>query len=705
MILCPKCNKELEDGTKFCYACGTPVAEAAPVEEPTPVEEAAPVEETTPVEEAAPVEEPEPAVQPTPAQAVPKENPLNGILEKLKAVPAKIWAIGGGAVVAVILIFVILVSLLGGASKANYAVYIKDDELHINLLKGRESIEITSDFTGDYNALELYEYAAMYTQVTPDEKTVIFPDKFDSSDDSFSLYYRSAKKEKAEAEKIASNIEDYTLSDDGKRIIYMNDNGLYEYNFKDSEKIDSDAYRYWTTDDCKKILYQTSDGDLYIKKFGKDDEEKLEKEVNVCAVSDDLSTVIFTKEDKLYIKEGTKDKEKIDSDVEGVIKGYDGGEVYYVKSEYTTTTLDKYVIDDMADEDAAMVEPEYPYSSDFYPPYPYSWDWNTYEEYAGCATRDEAYALYEQLYDAAEEAYDAAYDAYWEAEELWDKKEDRDYLRERMAEWEVETTKNSLYYFDGKETVLVAEDFTYDSYAFDFSASDQDPAMAILVEEAGEVSKLKLSEVDSIYDAEDAVEDMLEASATAAIVKGGKLIMLDAEGDCEIELSADGKSVYYFTDIDDEYGTLNKANVSNGKSQKVDKDVYTGYVLTFEDGDVLYFKDMSDDYDSAELYINGKSVADDVYYRSVRSVDNADKIYYMTDVSSEDGTLYYYNGKEHKISGDVYPAIAVTEDGGVLYFEDYDTDSEEGDLYYSVKGKEGKLVDDDVTVVASPYMY
>ena len=53
MITCPKCNKELPDGTKFCSGCGsnvtsTPVVEETPAVE-TPVAET-PVAETPVVE-------------------------------------------------------------------------------------------------------------------------------------------------------------------------------------------------------------------------------------------------------------------------------------------------------------------------------------------------------------------------------------------------------------------------------------------------------------------------------------------------------------------------------------------------------------------------------------------------------------------------------------------------------------------------------
>ena len=34
MIVCPKCGKELADGTKFCSKCGASLVDVKPAEEP-----------------------------------------------------------------------------------------------------------------------------------------------------------------------------------------------------------------------------------------------------------------------------------------------------------------------------------------------------------------------------------------------------------------------------------------------------------------------------------------------------------------------------------------------------------------------------------------------------------------------------------------------------------------------------------------------
>ena len=451
MITCPKCNKELADGTKFCSECGsevtsTPVVEETPVAEETPVVEEAPVVEST-------------------TDANNATSPED-ILAKAKQLPVKLIATVVGVVVVVLLGISLLSGLFKGNDQPEYVVYLKGDQLHLSLLGGKEGIEITKDLAEDYSTSsilsELYEINNLI-HLTSDKKTVIYPDKF--SGDGFTLYHRNAKNAKAEAVKIDSDIESYRVSENDKTIVYLTDDGkLYSYNFKDSEKLASDVYYFSMSDDAKTILYVDDDYTIYLLKNG--EEEKIAKDATIEGFTEDFKTIFYTKDGKLYIKNGSKDEVKIDSDVYDVIATYDNGAAYFIKSDNKTVTLMDYVNDDMAEADANMVEPEYPNYEDFYPEYPYSWDWMEIEEYANCTSYDEAYDLYLELYEAADAAYDTAYDAYWDAWYVYDEKANRDYLRESLASYEIEVNSYTLYYYDGKESIEIAKDFTHSNFFF-----------------------------------------------------------------------------------------------------------------------------------------------------------------------------------------------------------------------------------------------
>lgn len=75
-MFCTKCGKELDDGSKFCYYCGQPLASVSPVFPKAPVPPPAPVRPQSPVPAPVPVfqaQQPNPqAMPPAPAQTPPQ---------------------------------------------------------------------------------------------------------------------------------------------------------------------------------------------------------------------------------------------------------------------------------------------------------------------------------------------------------------------------------------------------------------------------------------------------------------------------------------------------------------------------------------------------------------------------------------------------------------------------------------------------------
>ena len=93
----------------------------------------------------------------------------------------------------------------------------------------------------------------------------------------------------------------------------------------------------------------------------KADKKKLDSDISyLCAYSDDLQTIIYEKDDNLYVVKDLGEKEKIASDVDGVnVHDINGNfQIYYVK-ESDETSLSAYdlIKDDYLSQDQNITEP------------------------------------------------------------------------------------------------------------------------------------------------------------------------------------------------------------------------------------------------------------------------------------------------------------------------------------------------------------
>lgn len=313
MIVCPKCGKELEDGTKVCDACGEPM--------------------------------------PEPKTAGSLKEQLNPIVSKLAGIPKQtLLLIGGLGVIAVILVIVAL-SLIIGSSAPDYGLYIKDKEIFYTDFSKNGNLQMTSRFDNsgslDNDDFAYSSSALGYTaMLSEDGKYLFFPDRLDEDiDDGMSLYYRNVEKPKKEAVKIDSDIVLYQVNEKATLVTYMKKDGseyiLYQYNMKkdDKQKIDSDVEYFVASDNGKRVIYTNGENSVYL--WNGKDKEKLENEIDrLSYITEDLKTIYFVKENTLYKKTGTKEKVKLVSDVDSVLKIYESGEVYFRKAAENKETFE-----------------------------------------------------------------------------------------------------------------------------------------------------------------------------------------------------------------------------------------------------------------------------------------------------------------------------------------------------------------------------
>ena len=627
MIICPKCGKELEDGTRFCDDCGAQVFETIFCPN---------CGEQTSTEF--------PFCQKCGAalQEEPAEKKGDSIFSKLMKNKAVLF---GGIGVIAILVIVLIASLAGGgggskgsASRANYSFYIKDSEISFTKFSKGDSMEITGRLDND-NSHSNYEMSSLargigpYVVLCSDGKTVFYPDRIE--DGGFSLYYRNIAKTGEEPTRVDTGVTAYYVTDKGDQVFYLKDGALYQNDLKEKNKVANDVRNFAVSADAKKVLYRADDGSLYIW-TGAGEKEKISSGVDsIEKYKDDLSVIYYMKEDSLY-KYEKGENEKIASGVYRLIRVFDSGEAYYIKSEEEEIELMDYVTDDMPDDD---------YSANSMRAYLESMPINhtvlTLYYYDGSASTKVSDSLTGVASAVASERAVIAVSVY-------DSSEVR---KIRLSE--VDNPYNDVYekvysalYSDRVYSIVVGPDMT---------SFDQNEIYNLVISKDGN-TVLFLDDVSS--DGDEA--DLYQISIKGGDVGKPSLYDTDISTNRNNGLLSDG-SLFYFKDVKNDKGELYIDKVS------VDFDVYCYNVNTnyYEDSKMLfYYVDYNSDHGGTlKMYKGGSStkIADDVVDFVVV---NGDDILYLYDFSTKyyTGTLYLHDGKQAtKIDDDVSGIIRICD--------------------------------------------
>lgn len=787
-MICPKCQKEVLPGVKFCGECGTPM----PVEEVKPVEV---VEEPTVVvaapeittvycpkcaqvnglndrfcmkcgnnlEGVAPSNVP-PVIEEKPSafdqvaelakkgakeakkaaekaakeakkaadKAAEKAKELSEDMpEKTKGIPKPVLFAGlGVAAVALIVIAILVLGAIFGGGNDSYAMYVKDMEILYTDFSKDGPKEVTTRLVddGDVDEYDManrgYEYIlSMFVAIRNDGNRVFYPDKIG---DSMDLYYRDLDKPKKEPVKIDSDISYYAVDDAGKQMVYLKgeDGNLYVSDLEEKEKLASNVEYFYITDDMKTVLYRDDEFNIYKVDVKSGEKEKVVGDIDSLKyVSEDLDLIYYIKDDNLYKQPVGGDREKIASDVNYVVRITEDGEVYYVTAETYEVNMMDYVNDDMAATDAGIFEPEYPdYPS--YPSKPYSWRYDSTEEYeAAYAQYELDCAAYEEECARLEAEYDEAYDRYWE-------KEDREWLRGQLSEYVQEMTDYTLHYYNGSDSVELLPNLS-SKYAYTSAAEADVFIMSAYSPE--EIAKVKLSDLESAYDVVMMVQEARAAGQSYYIVEGESLVKVELEDISNPVLSDDGKTLYYMVrytetekgsnsydsdapaaEYEEDYepeevivmkdeADLFEVSIKKGalgESKQVDDDVYYAYLQILSDGKLMYYKNVDDGEEKGDLFVDGKEVDYDVAMYDVYESEEMGGLVFFTDWNEEKeyGTMKFYDGKESKKLEDDVHRFAITPAGDLYYLYDYSLNHYTGELYLYKKNGSVKI-DEDVIVL------
>lgn len=647
-MFCPYCGAMLNDDATICTACNAPLEDLKKAMTPASI----PQQEAEIIVEQAPV-----CQQETEAECAPEEIPA----KKRSRLP-KILLICG-------IVLVLLAGLAGAAyhfvlpkflnKGPGTALYIKDNELFTTRLSKLQPWQVTSNLlNADKSTVEEYQYRLTslmnrYAFLSEDGKTVFFPDKVDPTDykSGATIYYRKVTDPVDTAKKLDDDISRYTISADGQRVIYQKTDGsLYRYNMTEKVKIDSDVGTFYASEDCKHVIYcvdneieDNPSETVYAQTEGQDKQKLTSHSTGIQYINNKCSTIYYLNEDNTLYKACT-DGEKIEiaTDVLQVIRAYESGELYY-------TTRDP--------DSKKTKLPAKQFLTD-----------------------------------------DVSNDT------------SKDALRQEINNTELSANYvDSICYYNGKESLELANNCYFSvgtgsaSYLNRQTALDS-PVLSFFCYDIDKITKVKLSQIDSVEDLEEQVPTNAKKVKTYFLAVKGSVTELDIDEQFSgIQLNEDGSAGYYWVDDNPDdrklSGTLYELPIKNGAPQApyvYDTEVSEEPLLEGEL--VIYQKNVSDTNKTYDLYVNQALVDYDVGRLLAYDFDNK-ILCYMTDWSSKDyrGTLKLWkNGNTCTIASDVYTCEIVGEE--ILYLSDYNKAKGYGTLHRFKNGN-SELVDDDVSYI------
>lgn len=343
-MICSKCGQECPDGTKFCTNCGAEL-KAEEVKTAAPAEEAkaeAPAEEVkaAPVEEVKKEEVKKDEAKKEEVKAAEPEKKADKPAGEKKPFPVKKLVTVAVALVALVLIFVLVKAIVGGG--AGYLTYSK---------KGTGSIVKYDD-----NA-----YAMTMSGSFKDLKTDITGEAVYSADHSVAAFLNGDKElcVLKNGKLIETGFDDVTgvsVSAKGNSVAFFTNvkDGVgtlvvYDVNKKKDKEVTDDVYvsgGVVFSQDGKIVAYladyeSSTDFKGYYCTIGKKPVE-LGKEKRIVAIGNKAKYIYYQDDDRLYVKKGKKDGEKLASDISSTVYAFinaDGSEFMFTYDDKTYITV------------------------------------------------------------------------------------------------------------------------------------------------------------------------------------------------------------------------------------------------------------------------------------------------------------------------------------------------------------------------------
>lgn len=627
-IFCPECGSQTTAEFDFCQICGASIRE-----EDVAVEQVAAPEVVTPVSY---------AEQPIPETSETAEE--KGFFQKILAL--KKWLIPAVALLLVLVIGITTICITTyNSRRKNFTLFYKNGSTYIG---------------GGFEKVKLADNELKYNHVTysEDYKKLFFAD--DITEGKFTLRYLNMSNPE-EDYRISQDVTSYRISKNGKTVAYIKNGALYKSDLKNSEKIKKNVANYAISENGKRVVYLTDAGNLYVAKGN--DEEKIASKVEsfVFSSPNNFSDIYYIKNDNLYMFDG-KDSEKIAKNVSDVIAVYKSGEIYYTKSKDGEIKLSDYVIDDLKEADEDFEMPDRPQR-------PYSFEYDTDEEY------EAAYDQYTELLEEYNEAREYYYDLQM-----------REELREELDEETMENRVSSLYYYNGKKEIELTDSFAKRSWISEEKSEEK--VILFSAYNQSEIQKVKISEIEDIYDIKNMVQASLFSADQQYIAMEDTVKIINGEN---AQLNEDASKLYYLSDDDIYVAKISGKKLKKAECYQKNVDWFSVY------GDKVVAEKYTDEEGYiSDIYVNKEKVASDA--SSWGFSYDYKTFYAIEDYSQKEqkGKLIRYKGgKTKNIDKDVY-RFYVTPNGKLYYIADYDVEEEKGDLFVYKMGK-GKEIEHNVS--------
>lgn len=383
-------------------------------------------------------------------------------------------------------------------------------------------------------------------------------------------------------------------------VLFVKNSALYLYDSKDKDettKIINDVDDYKFTDDDKYILVLDSDDNLYSYNY----KEKTKIDTDVA--------VFYTSGDKVaYIKDG-----------ELFIRSVNG------KKDDKTKVTEKYGNSVMFSEDGKMLV----YMTDENALYLYN------------IKKKENIKIDSTVYD---------FELSQDGKKLY-------YVIN-------EDSKKTVYYYNGKDSTKIVSniysllDVDVDNEYLVYSTKGEDNKYDVVFKKGTKESAIIEKDLVGIYgafiDEKNVYYYNSDSELFMAKIKGNKVDKPVSIGENVGNLIEYKKGFVYVTEVD-KYNNGDLYIVKNGKTKKIDSDVYSSLLRVNEDGSKIYYlKDYSSN--SGDLYVTsggkGKKIDSDIY---TFQVANEKLLFYIKDYSASKGVgdLYRYTGKAVKVADNV----------------------------------------------------
>ncbi|WP_313528132.1 TolB family protein [Anaerotignum sp.] len=540
----------------------------------------------------------------------------------------------------------------GGLTKsADIAItYAKDNGLYVFDLKNDAyKVNDTISNGGAYN----YYYSAWGASASEDNEDLYYIAGIDA-DGIGTLYFKDLKNKDAEPVLISENVNHYISSTDGSQCAYLVQNNgkadLYVYNKGQSRKVAEDILQqngsYDLSKDGSYVLFKKGDANqtaLYVSAVATEEEPvKLSDKVALSFIADknDIAYFLEQQGDSYNLYEYTFEKEPtlVAEQVTYVELMPNGQDVLYCAMRTDETPLTQLIEDDVTD-----------------------------------------LSQYDEKRQAA-------------IEEIRSKMKDEENMEPIFQDCYVLTAGRKIKVHD---TVISVASLPGES-GFLVGYSMESPA------------PVKLSETNSFDEAMYTYYANLMYGEKEVFIadKVGNVYTLQEKNvvPTSIQVSDDGKSVAYY--VPDETTGANVLKVESLAGKKgvieIEKQVELMGFLG-DSSDLVYFYNYDGGMGSIGVFKGDTPTEIDQNTTGVYFSDDKKEIYYLADpnITTGNGTLMKYNGKEMKeIDKDVF-SFQYKENGKLAYLKNYDFVTGLGDLYY-YDGKTTRFVDSGVTAI---YMY